>query len=545
MKNKFLVNLLLIFIFCNHLYSAEKVVIGVLSVAIGDVFNQDGQKLKTGDKIYFGDSIKVDVKSNSQILLLDQTVLNVGANSEVLLDEFVYDPKTNNGKIISEIKKGSLKVITGAISEKNPANLEVKVPAGSIGTRGTEFQATVNENNQEAKILLIGPGPQNTLGLRPGAVEVGNNSGSVLLDKPYSFTRMTPTTAPITPIPVPQNELKEFNRSLEAKLTSPTENNQTTQPGEEQSTAKIEEEKQVVEQTLYNDKKKEELIRSLLVDKNILSALAKSNLSSTTLTNAQGIVTAQPVINELSKMASTGEITDQQFFLLVGKDEKGNEIINTTTSNSTTTDSITSTIDAVKSSSTSTATSSGSYKYNSGTISMAARDGTTSLGTDASYSSTSIVDFTNKTISSSYDGTFKIGSNTYTFSSSSGSTLYTSTPTQQYNFTTSDNGGDYTSSYQLKNTITSLASGGGLTGTSADFSTTVAASATPLEIFNKENLIYVAGFGTFSTTGTAATGSSSLTLERSSAAKGSNLATFQSSLETLTGSNNSITPTKQ
>jgi hypothetical protein len=544
MKNKFLANLLLIFIFCNHLYSAEKVVIGVLSVAIGDVFNQDGQKLKTGDKIYFGDSIKVDVKSNSQILLLDQTVLNVGANSEVLLDEFVYDPKTNNGKIISEIKKGSLKVITGAISEKNPANLEVKVPAGSIGTRGTEFQATVNENNQEAKILLIGPGPQNTLGLRPGAVEVGNNSGSVLLDKPYSFTRMTPTTAPITPIPVPQNELNEFNRSLEAKLTSPTENNQTTQPGEEQSIAKIEEEKQVVEQTLYNDKKKEEIIGSLLVDKNILLALVKSNLSSTILTNAQGIATAQPVINELSKMASTGEITDQQFFLLVGKDEKGNEIINTTTSNSTTTDSNMFKIDAVKAVSTSAATSSGSYKYNSGTISMAARDGTTSLGTNASYSSTSIVDFTNKTISSSYDGTFKIGSNTYTFSSSSGSTLYTSTPTQQYNFTTSDIGGDYTSSYQLKNTITSLDKDGSLNGTSADFSTTVA-DTTPLEAFNKNDLIYVAGFGTFSTTGTAATGSSSLTLERSSADKSSDLATFQGSLETLTGSNNSITPTKE
>jgi hypothetical protein len=176
---------------------------------------------------------------------------------------------------------------------------------------------------------------------------------------------------------------------------------------------------------------------------------------------------------------------------------------------------------------------------------MAARGSTTPLGTNASYSSTSIVDFTNKTISSSYDGTFDIGSNTYTFSSSSGSTLYTSTPTQQYNFTTSANGGDYTSSYQLKNTITSLASGGGLTGTAADLSTAPNASVTPLEIFNKNDAIYVAGFGTFSTTGTAATGSSSLTLERSSAAKSSGLTTFQGSLETLTGSNNSITPTKQ
>ena len=167
-----------LFVFSSTVaYSVEKPVVGVISAAVGEIYNQNNKKLKSGDKIYFGDSVIVKDKSNSQILLLDETVMSVGSNSEIKIDEFIYDPKTKDGKILSQIKSGSMKVLTGGVSEKNPANLEIKVPAGTIGTRGTEFQATVDATNSQSKILLIGPGPGNSLGLRPGAVEVQNNLG--------------------------------------------------------------------------------------------------------------------------------------------------------------------------------------------------------------------------------------------------------------------------------------------------------------------------------------------------------------------------------
>ena len=40
----------------------------------------------------------------------------------------------------------------------------------------------MDEEDGDSKILLIGPGPNNTLGLRPGEVEVFNQLGSVILD---------------------------------------------------------------------------------------------------------------------------------------------------------------------------------------------------------------------------------------------------------------------------------------------------------------------------------------------------------------------------
>ena len=92
------------------------------------------------------------------------------------MDTFIYDPKTNDGKIVATVKEGSLKVISGLISKKDPDSLTVKVPEGTLGSRGTEFQTIVSRKNKRTDTLLIGPGKNNTLGLRPGAVLVGNLS---------------------------------------------------------------------------------------------------------------------------------------------------------------------------------------------------------------------------------------------------------------------------------------------------------------------------------------------------------------------------------
>ena len=88
------------------------------------------------------------------------------------MDTIIYDPDTSDGKIVASVKQGSLKVISGLISKKNPDSLTVKVPEGTLGSRGTEFQTIVSRKSKQTNTLLIGPGKNNTLGLRPGAVLV-------------------------------------------------------------------------------------------------------------------------------------------------------------------------------------------------------------------------------------------------------------------------------------------------------------------------------------------------------------------------------------
>ena len=157
--------------------------IGVVAVGVGNISNQKNEKLITGSKIYFGDTIIISEKSNAQILLLDETALTIGEKSELTIDDFVYDPQTKVGKIVSNIKVGTVRVITGEISKQNPDNLEVNIPTGSIGARGTEF-IVVTESDKKSTVVLLGPGKRNTLGMIPGILNVSDGSNTVNISTP-------------------------------------------------------------------------------------------------------------------------------------------------------------------------------------------------------------------------------------------------------------------------------------------------------------------------------------------------------------------------
>ena len=197
----------------NEELTIEKQLVGIVGATSGTV-KTETRELKTGDKIYLNETIFAGTGSGTQILLLDQSTFTIGEDSEVVMDTFIFDPATNDGKIVASVKQGSLKVISGLISKKNPDSLTVEVPEGTLGSRGTEFQTIVSRGKTDT--LLIGPGKNNTLGMRPGAVLVGNNFGSTLLDNPYSITSMSKGKAPGQAKKITKNQLKKFNKKMKA-----------------------------------------------------------------------------------------------------------------------------------------------------------------------------------------------------------------------------------------------------------------------------------------------------------------------------------------
>ena len=208
----------LIFLMSINSYAEEKLTIekqlvGIVGAISGTVKTETRQ-LKAGDKIYLNETISAGAGSGTQILLLDQSTFTIGEDSEVVMDTFVFDPDTNDGKIVASVKQGSLKVISGLISKKNPDSLTVEVPEGTLGSRGTEFQTIVSKGKTDT--LLIGPGKNNTLGMRPGAVLVGNSLGQTLLDNPYSMTSMSKGKAPGQARKITKNQLKKFNKKMKS-----------------------------------------------------------------------------------------------------------------------------------------------------------------------------------------------------------------------------------------------------------------------------------------------------------------------------------------
>jgi len=189
----------------------EKQLVGIVG-AISGTIKTEIRELKIGDKIYLNETIYAAADSGTQILLLDQSTFTIGSDSEVVMDTFIYDPATNDGKIVAKVKKGSLKIISGLISKKNPDSLTVEVPEGTLGSRGTEFQTIVGKKKTDT--LLIGPGKNNTLGLRPGVVLVGNKFGQTMLNNPYSMATMTKGKAPGKAKQITKKQLKKFNKKM-------------------------------------------------------------------------------------------------------------------------------------------------------------------------------------------------------------------------------------------------------------------------------------------------------------------------------------------
>ena len=212
--------------FANETLSIEKQLVGIVGAISGTV-KTETRELKTGDKIYLNETIVAGAGSGTQILLLDQSTFTIGEDSEVVMDTFIYDPATNDGKIVASVKQGSLKVISGLISKKNPDALTVEVPEGTLGSRGTEFQTIVGSGKTDT--LLIGPGKNNTLGMRPGVVLVGNSLGSTLLDNPYSMASMTKNKAPGQAKKITKNQLKKFNKKMRALKVAKLSGGETKQ----------------------------------------------------------------------------------------------------------------------------------------------------------------------------------------------------------------------------------------------------------------------------------------------------------------------------
>jgi hypothetical protein len=72
------------------------------------------------------------------LLLPDETIFSVGPNSDITLDDFVYDPKNpSNTKIAIDFSKGVFRWVTGKVVKHE--NVKLNVPVGDLGFRGTNF----------------------------------------------------------------------------------------------------------------------------------------------------------------------------------------------------------------------------------------------------------------------------------------------------------------------------------------------------------------------------------------------------------------------
>jgi len=185
--------------------------LGILSshAAVGTVTEQvntpasiqrDKQTL-TGAKgtgVEMNDSIRTQ-SGKLGITFQDDTKVQVNENSKLVIDDFVYDPKSKTGKLGAKIALGTVRYASGQIAKNAPQNVALSTPTATVAVRGTDFTATVDELGQSTFVLLPScPTDRPTRTLKDiestckvGSIEVFTEMGSVVLNQPFQATRVT------------------------------------------------------------------------------------------------------------------------------------------------------------------------------------------------------------------------------------------------------------------------------------------------------------------------------------------------------------------
>jgi hypothetical protein len=114
--------------------------------------------------VFAGETVKTPGSASTVIRFEDKTQIQVGANSSIVLDKFVYDPASGTGDAAIKFGTGVFRFITGDIKNKDAVKLST--PTTSLTIRGTKF------------ILAVAADGTTTLGVLEGAVGVAPCGGN-------------------------------------------------------------------------------------------------------------------------------------------------------------------------------------------------------------------------------------------------------------------------------------------------------------------------------------------------------------------------------
>jgi hypothetical protein len=136
---------------------------------------------------------KVETKNGKvKIVFKDDTNVTVTESSSLVIDDFVYDPKSGAGKLGLKAAAGTVRYVSGSIA-KDPKNVKINTPTAAIAVRGTDFVMAVSETGSSMIMLMPTCEIEQNVNLKgltcgSGAIDVETPAGIVKLNRPYQAT---------------------------------------------------------------------------------------------------------------------------------------------------------------------------------------------------------------------------------------------------------------------------------------------------------------------------------------------------------------------
>lgn len=149
-------------------------------------------KLKAGSVVQVADTLETGDDSRLQLLLSDDSVINMSAATVLRISQFSYDRGKNRRTAVVSIKKGTARFI---LHDERKDGSGFRIETGQALMQASIADVVVEVAAQQTGIFTLSGnvGVRNSSKLVIGYVQVGENSSSIVREKtPPSATALIP-----------------------------------------------------------------------------------------------------------------------------------------------------------------------------------------------------------------------------------------------------------------------------------------------------------------------------------------------------------------
>ena len=177
------------------------------------VIRADGLRveLEAGAPLFQGDVIETDEGGAVSIVFVDNSTFAMDAGGRMVLDEFIFDPASQEGSSAFTVVQGVFSFVSGEIAKTGPEAMIVNTPVAMIGIRGTEV--AVRTDGEATFIALLAEDDGAV-----GEIVVTNGAGTQVLNIANQTTTVSSgLIAPSVPEVLSRSQLSElFTADFEA-----------------------------------------------------------------------------------------------------------------------------------------------------------------------------------------------------------------------------------------------------------------------------------------------------------------------------------------
>ena len=105
-----------------------------------------GMSAKIGDRIFKGDVLLTGTDGSLGVTFKDNSLLSLGPNSEIVIDEFLFAPAKGKLSIVTRMLKGTMAYLSGVVGKMSPESVRFVTPVASVGIRGTKLLVKIDES---------------------------------------------------------------------------------------------------------------------------------------------------------------------------------------------------------------------------------------------------------------------------------------------------------------------------------------------------------------------------------------------------------------